>query len=212
MGEDIQTDKGNLRAVQQIIRDLVKNIVDNVMKKGESITNEVLEAFQIYTQIMLYIFMQEQDRITLVENDIPYVYMNAAVWGLLYDRTADVDNKSKDRARIYADAYAKERDNCLFLFRLVMLLEKKTNASQEERIDRAFRYDSQPEKAEQLKACLDLFHSYVRGGIEVMYEKLTEGCSTREDYLTRVYEIMKQFKQELDGTFYQEGLEDILDI
>ena len=140
------------------------------------------------------------------------VYMNAAVWGLLYDRTADVDNKSKDRARIYADAYAKERDNCLFLFRLVMLLEKKTNASQEERIDRAFRYDSQPEKAEQLKACLDLFHSYVRGGIEVMYEKLTEGCSTREDYLTRVYEIMKQFKQELDGTFYQEGLEDILDI
>lgn len=139
------------------------------------------------------------------------VYMNAAVWGLLYDRTASVDNKSKDRARIYSDAYSKERDNCFFLYRLVMLLEKKTNASQEERIDRAFRYDSQPEKADELKACLDLFHSYVRGGIEVMYEKLTDGCSTRDDYLTRIYDVMKQFKQELDGSFYEAGMEELLD-
>ena len=140
------------------------------------------------------------------------VYMNAAIWGLLYDRTASVDNQSKDRARIYADAYAKERDNCVFLYRLVMLLEKKTNASQEERIDRAFRYDSQPEKAEELKECLELFHSYVRGGLEVMYEKLTEDCATREDYLTRIYDLMKLFKQELDGSYYKEGLEEILDI
>ncbi len=139
------------------------------------------------------------------------VYMNAAVWGLLYNRTAEVDNQSKDRARIYADAYARERDNCVFLYRLIMLLEQKTDTSQEERIDRAFRYDSQPEKAEELKSCLDLFHSYVRGGIEVMYEKLTEGCVTREDYLARIYDLMKQFNQELDGTFYEKELEKLLD-
>ena len=39
------------------------------------------------------------------------VYMNAAVWGLLYSRTAPKDNSSEDRARIYADAFAKEREN-----------------------------------------------------------------------------------------------------
>ena len=32
------------------------------------------------------------------------VYMNAAIWGLLYDRTAPKDSTSDDRARIYADA------------------------------------------------------------------------------------------------------------
>ena len=138
------------------------------------------------------------------------VYMNAAIWGLLYDKTADVDNQSKDRARIYADAYANERENCVFLYRLVMLLEKVSNISQEERIDRAFRYDSQPEKAEELKKCLELFHRYVRGGIEVMYEKLTDGCSTRDDYLSRIYDVMKQFKQELDGSYLENELDKLL--
>ena len=38
------------------------------------------------------------------------VYMNAAIWGLLYERTAPKDSGSDDRARIYADAYATEDD------------------------------------------------------------------------------------------------------
>ena len=50
------------------------------------------------------------------------VYMNAAVFGLLYNRTAKRDNSSDDRARVYADAFANERENCIFLYRMVMLL------------------------------------------------------------------------------------------
>lgn len=132
------------------------------------------------------------------------VYLNAAVWGLLYEKTAEVDNVSKDRARIYADAYARERDTCMFLFRLVMLLEKKTNASTQERVDRAFRYSTQVGKEEELKECLNVFHSYVRGGIEIMYKKLTDGCSTRDDYVSRIYELMYQFNSELSGTLHEE--------
>ena len=52
------------------------------------------------------------------------VYMNAAIWGLLYERTAPRDTTSDDRARIYADAYATERENCVFLYRMVI---KKKN-------------------------------------------------------------------------------------
>ena len=33
------------------------------------------------------------------------VYMNAAVWGLLYDRTASADNKSKDRRFCFLNIY-----------------------------------------------------------------------------------------------------------
>ena len=63
------------------------------------------------------------------------VYMNAAIWGLLYNRTAPKDNESDDRARIYADAYANERDNCVFLYRMVMLLDKTTTLEPTVRVD-----------------------------------------------------------------------------
>jgi hypothetical protein len=134
------------------------------------------------------------------------VYMNAAVWGLLYSRTAKRDTTSDDRARIYADAFANERDNCVFLYRMVMLLDKTKDISPEERIDRAFRYDTQPDKVEAFKENMELFNDYVRGGIEAMYEQYTDGCTTRDDYLNKTYEIITTFKKELEGISYEDEL------
>lgn len=138
------------------------------------------------------------------------VYMNAAIWGLLYLRTAPKDNSSNDRARIYADAFANERENCIFLYRMVMLLDKSVDIESEERINRAFRYDTQPEKAEAFRQTMDVFHDYVRGGIELMYEQFTDGCSTREDYLTKVFEVMTTFKKEIEGFSYEDELAQLI--
>lgn len=138
------------------------------------------------------------------------VYMNAAIWGLLYSRTAPKDNSSDDRARIYADAFANERDNCVFLYRMVMLLDKSVDIESEERINRAFRYDTQPEKAEAFRQNMDVFHDYVRGGIELMYEQFTDGCSTREDYLNKVFEVMTTFKKEIEGFSYEDELAQLI--
>lgn len=134
------------------------------------------------------------------------VYMAGAVFGLLYNRMATRDNTSQDRARVYADAFATCREDCAFLYRLVMLLDESTDISPEERIDRAFRYDADPKQAENLDKNMDLFHSYVLGGIEVLYEKSTEGCTTQEDYISRMYEMMKSFTEEIDGFPYEERL------
>lgn len=134
------------------------------------------------------------------------VYMNAAIWGLLYERTAPRDTTSDDRARIYADAYATERENCVFLYRMVMLLDKTTALEPNVRVDRAFRYDSQEDKKQEFEQNMDLFHSYVRGGIEEMYEQFTDGCSTAEDYMNKVYDILTTFKQEIDGATYENEL------
>lgn len=134
------------------------------------------------------------------------VYMNAAIWGLLYERTAPRDTTSDDRARIYADAYANERENCVFLYRMVMLLDKTTILEPNVRIDRAFRYDSQEDKKQDFEQNMELFHSYVRGGIEEMYEQYTDGCSTAEDYMNKVYEIATTFKHEIEGATYEEEL------
>lgn len=138
------------------------------------------------------------------------VYMNAVVWGLLYSRTAKRDTSSDDRARIYADAFANERDNCVFLYRMTMLLDKTTELTPEERVDRAFRYDTLPEKAEQFKQNMELFHDYIRGGIELMYEQFTDGCTTRDDYLNKTYEVMTTFKKELEGMSYADELHKLI--
>ena len=134
------------------------------------------------------------------------VYMNAAVWGLLYSRTAKRDTASDDRARVYADAFANERENCVFLYRMVMLLDKTTDLDPEERVNRAFRYDTQADKAEAFKENMELFNDYVRGGIELMYEQFTDGCSTRDDYLNKTYEVLKTFKEEIEAISYEDEL------
>lgn len=134
------------------------------------------------------------------------VYMNAAIWGLLYSKVSKRDSSSDDRARVYADAFANERDNCVFLYRMVMLLDKSVDLTPDERVNRAFRYDTQPEKADVFHENMELFHDYVRGGIELMYEHFTDGCSTRDDYLNKVYEVVTTFKKEIEGYSYDEEL------
>lgn len=138
------------------------------------------------------------------------VYMNAAIWGLLYSRTAERDTSTKSRARVYAAAFNTEHDNCVFLYRMVMLLDKTTDLTPEERIDRAFRYDSSPDKVELVKQNMELFNSYVRGGIELMYEQFTDGCTTRDDYLNKTYEVMTTFKKELEGMSYADELQKLI--
>lgn len=128
------------------------------------------------------------------------VYMNGAVFGLLHNRTAPIDKDSTDRARIYADAFANCRMECVFLYRLVMLLGQTSNLESPERIDRAFRDDANDSEPEKLKANLDLFNSYVRGGIEEIYEELIDGHGTTpEEYLDRAMEVMEEFRNDLRG-------------
>jgi len=133
------------------------------------------------------------------------VYMNAAICGLLYGRIGKKDSSS-DRARIYADAFANERENCVFLYRLAMLLDESTKLTPEERVDRAFRDDAQDDNNAKMSKNLDIFHSYVYGGIEVLYERYTDGCATQDDYLSRIHDLMCSFKDEITDAPYEDKL------
>lgn len=133
------------------------------------------------------------------------VYMQGAIFGLLYNRTAQRDS-SPEQANIPASAFNTSRDDCVFLYRLVMLLEQTTNVTPDERIDRAFRHDADDKDKDKLEANMALFNSYVLGGIEVLYEKYTEGCTTQEDYLERIFTLMRDFREEIKGISYEEKL------
>ena len=142
-------------------------------------------------------------------NDYIDVYMNAAVFGYMYSKKDDRDNESTDRARIYADAFSNHRTECVFLFRLITLLDDE-NITTEERLDRAFRYDANPEKEEELQKCIEKFNGYVRGGIEYMYNLFTTGCTSRDDYIRATFEATRNYKDSIDGVSYEEKIKRLL--
>ena len=135
--------------------------------------------------------------------------MNAAVFGFLANRKAKRDNESTDSANILASAFINHRHDCLFLYRLIMLLDEK-DINLEERLDRAFRYDTDPSKYDKVQENLNIFNSYVLGGIEEMYNKFIIDCSSSEDYIKRTFEIVKTFKDEIDGVSYKEKIDKLL--
>ncbi|KIL37315.1 hypothetical protein SD71_01060 [Cohnella kolymensis] len=106
------------------------------------------------------------------------VYMVGSVMGILHGRKATKDSSVSDEASIFAGAFNTERLKCEFLYRLIMLLDETPGLTEEQRVDRAFRVDDSMPDA--LKENMDLFHSYVFGGIEVLYEKY-EDCTTTDD-------------------------------
>jgi hypothetical protein len=125
------------------------------------------------------------------------VYLVAPLIGAAYNRTAPVDTESSDSTTIFAEAIIKRQKSLDTIFRLVMLSERKTELSDDEKVTRAFRDDEFPEK---LAANLDLFHEFFRGGVEWLYEQATDGATTQQDYLRRIVELVYQYCEDFEMT------------
>lgn len=123
------------------------------------------------------------------------VYMLAPVMGMLYGRRASVDNESKDTANIMAEQTIKVQYELRYIYRLLMLCNDEEGITDEIKIKKAFKdYADSDEKNKNLA----IFHSYVLGGIEVLYEKFTQDAVTKEDYLAKIVETVGNFKRELE--------------
>lgn len=138
------------------------------------------------------------------------VYMNGAIFGLLHNRRAEKDSGDAT-ANILADALQRERNKCVLLYRLVMLLDETSNLDVQERINRAFRDDADDAAPGKLVGNMELFNSYVRGGIEEMYEQFIDGHGvTADEYLDRAMDVMETFKDELDDVDFSDKLESLM--
>ena len=121
------------------------------------------------------------------------VYTNAPLVGFLYGRRADPDDtKNPETNQVYnqnvmGDRVIYSQEELMFNFRLIMLLDKDYEPSDEVRINKAFRHMGE-DPADEAR-----FDSYVRGGIDVLYEKLIEGVSTPDEYVTRLYDFIEEF-------------------
>lgn len=117
------------------------------------------------------------------------VYLLAPIIGFLYQRKADVDySPNINPTKIFGDILMKNIDDLMFNYRLIMLLDKKNEPNAEKRIEKAFRGN----KGENDEA---LYESYVRGGVEVLYEKLMEGVTAPEEYVNKLYDFLEEFDE-----------------
>jgi hypothetical protein len=123
------------------------------------------------------------------------VYVIAPLIGAAYNKRSPVDTESQDSFTIFGDAIISRQKFLDTVYRLVMLSEKSTNLTDDERLERAFKED---ENISKLEANLDLFHQYMRGGIEWLYEHVTEGATMQEDYLNKVKEIISLYAEDFE--------------
>ena len=128
------------------------------------------------------------------------IYTNAPLIGFLYGRRADLDDeKNPETGQVYnqnvmGDRVIYSQEELLFNFRMIMLLDAAYEPDVKERIDKAFRHMGEDPEDEAR------FDSYVRGGIDVLYEKLIEGANDPSEYVTRLYEFLEEFQDRFNST------------
>lgn len=130
------------------------------------------------------------------------VYIIAPLIGASYNRRSPVDIISENRQdslTIFGDAIISRQKQLEDIYRLIMLSEKSGNLSNDERVERAFRDD---DNADKLAENMELFHEYMRGGVEWLYEQTLNGLSvataTQDDYLGKIKDIVTLFAEDFE--------------
>lgn len=140
----------------------------------------------------------ELSKAKLIDRNVD-VYANAPLVGFLYGRTAELDNtKNPETGQVYnqnvmGDRVIYSSDELQFNFWLIMLLDANYEPDEEKRIDKAFRHMGEDPADEER------FDSYVRGGIDVLYEKLIEGANEPEAFVNRLYEFLTEFNDRFNS-------------
>lgn len=97
------------------------------------------------------------------------LYMIAPVIGFRMNRKAEADKSGEEEKTIFAEQIILEKDNLDFILQLILILEYSDKLPARTCIDKGFR---SVEKKEEFDQYNKLFHDYMRGGIEELYERL----------------------------------------
>ena len=127
------------------------------------------------------------------------VYINAPLVGFLYGRRSDPDYTKNgagqvEERKVFAEQVINSSKDLQFNFWLIMLLDSEYEPDEDKRIDKAFKKMGQDPKDEER------FDSYVRGGVDVLYEKLMEGDTEPGDYVNRLYDFLSEFNESFNSS------------
>lgn len=127
-------------------------------------------------------------------------YKIAAIIGFLYGKKGEkmtARDEKNETATIFASQMTNIRDDLIFNYRLIMLLDEQHEPNFDERLQKAFNYYGDEEKS---KSDRELFEQYTLGGIEVLYEKLIGNATKQEDYLANLICFVQEFEQRYNSS------------
>jgi len=116
---------------------------------------------------------------------------------LLEEILLSTDPASTERARVLIGAYGRTinfaqmtycKNDLIFNYRLITLLDKEYEPDTGKRLDKAFRYIGTPQAELDEKR----FEEYMRGGIDVLYEKLV---APGHDYEKNLILFLEEFDE-----------------
>lgn len=131
------------------------------------------------------------------------VYKLAPVIGFLYGEKCDLDKTKSEHGNVYdasifTEQMTKEAKDIKINFRLIMLLDKNYEPNEERRMDKAFRYLADS------KEDINLFESYIRGGIDVIYNKIIGTSAYKEqidDFMENTKKLLDDIKDEYTNIY-----------
>lgn len=144
------------------------------------------------------VFDSSQQKTKMFNRNID-VLVNAPIVGFLYGRKAPQDNsKNPDTNQVYTESVMDERiikssEDLWLRYRLIMLLDKQAEPDPQKRIDLAFRETGDAPSGEAR------FNEYVRGGVEILYEKLIGDALTADDYAVNLSEFIEEFDERFNS-------------
>jgi len=140
------------------------------------------------------------------------VLENAGIIGFLYKRKVSVDNTTNDdtkNAHILSSQLLNHYDKILFSYKLIVLLDEKFEPNSKIRIDTAFMSQDDENYEEQNKKFVENFYDYVRGGIDVLYEKIIGNAKSLDGYVKNLNEFINDFNEIFNESVDIKALEEI---
>ena len=131
------------------------------------------------------------------------IYMLAPIMGFLNNRKGQKNNEGGEKSTIQAQQLSNVKEDCELIYRLIILLDGD-DIDKDERLNRAFRYDSDVTKKKEFDNAMEIYNEYVIGGIEYMYETFVAGCVEVDDYTTKIFEAASDFQDEINELDYSE--------
>ncbi len=124
------------------------------------------------------------------------VYVNAPIVGFLYGRRAEKEAPREPflyGKSVMGDSVLRSRENLIFNFQMILLLDTEYEPDFKKRIDKAFRHMGENSKEDE-----ELFQQYLLGGVDVLYEKLIEGTNSTEEQICRLYDFIQEFQEKFN--------------
>lgn len=126
------------------------------------------------------------------------LYTVAAAIGIRTKRKAADDTSSDNKRTIQMDQIMTNLTTLQDLMKIVLIIDDSRSLTLEEKLDSAFRW---PESEELYQRNMNLFNSYMRGGLEYLYQNLIvrRVSPEDEDYGdARISNMMALLKSDLD--------------